>query len=197
MNKVFENLSFAKKDRIIQASLVEFAQHGFDKASTNRIVKELGISKGSLYKYFNTKKDLYNYLIKYSCEMLIKHLDTFTISDLSPMEGIIEYASIEYDFLIDNPLVYKFFYNVTSNLNDKELIDTKTQLILLANNYNNKIFNSINLDEGNVILRTHITLIIAGYNKHFMTDCTIDTDWGSLKNKYLKGLGEHLNLVKW
>ena len=37
---------------------MEFAQSGFEKASTNEIVKRSNISKGSLFNYFNSKKDL-------------------------------------------------------------------------------------------------------------------------------------------
>lgn len=44
----------------------EFVQSGFEKASTNKIVKDAGISKGSLFNYFNSKKDLYLYLIDYA-----------------------------------------------------------------------------------------------------------------------------------
>src|SRR5699024_6691288 len=42
----------------------------FDKTSTNEIVKKANISKGSLFNYFNSKKDLYIYLINYSTQIL-------------------------------------------------------------------------------------------------------------------------------
>ena len=45
----FLNLELEKQDRIINAAIKEFAQKGYDKASTNEIVKEAGISKGLLY----------------------------------------------------------------------------------------------------------------------------------------------------
>ena len=57
---------------------MEFAQSGFEKASTNEIVKRSNISKGSLFNYFNSKKDLYVYLIEYSVqfiEQIIEQID--------------------------------------------------------------------------------------------------------------------------
>ena len=48
----------------------EFAENGFDKASTNRIVKDAGISKGSLFNYFNSKKEFYLYLIDHGMEFV-------------------------------------------------------------------------------------------------------------------------------
>lgn len=61
----FLNLGAEKKNNIIQVSIAEFAQNGFVNASTNRIVKECGISKGSLFKYFESKEDLYFFCIGY------------------------------------------------------------------------------------------------------------------------------------
>lgn len=49
---------------------MEFVQSGFDRASTNEIVKRANISKGSLFNYFNSKKDLYVYLIEYSTQII-------------------------------------------------------------------------------------------------------------------------------
>ena len=56
--KVFNELEKEKQDRIIEAAIKEFAEYGYENGSTNRIVKECGISKGSLFKYFENKEDI-------------------------------------------------------------------------------------------------------------------------------------------
>ncbi|MGI6450759.1 MAG: TetR/AcrR family transcriptional regulator [Desulfitobacteriia bacterium] len=61
-----------KQERIINAALKEFARNGYDKASTNEIVVEAEISKGSLFNYFNSKKELYLFLLAYVVEMIEK-----------------------------------------------------------------------------------------------------------------------------
>lgn len=40
----------------------EFIEYGYDSASTNRIVERAGIAKGTLFKYFSSKEDLFFYL---------------------------------------------------------------------------------------------------------------------------------------
>jgi len=55
----FLNLSADKQAAIVSAATAEFAEHGYRGASTNRIVAEVGISKGSLFYYFDGKDDLY------------------------------------------------------------------------------------------------------------------------------------------
>ena len=58
----FLNLEAEKQKRIIQVAIEEFAQNAYNNSSTNRIVKECGISKGSLFKYFEDKEDLYFFI---------------------------------------------------------------------------------------------------------------------------------------
>jgi AcrR family transcriptional regulator len=55
----FHNLPEDKQRRITAAAVHEFAEYGFKQASVNRIVKETGIAKGSLYQYFAGKEALY------------------------------------------------------------------------------------------------------------------------------------------
>ena len=58
----------------------EFTKNGFDNASTNEIEKEAKISKGSLFNYFDSKKNLYAYLIEYIAQVID---DLFEKIDLS------------------------------------------------------------------------------------------------------------------
>jgi TetR/AcrR family transcriptional regulator len=66
----FLSLDLEKQDRIINAAIKEFAQKGYDSASTNEIVKEAGISKGLLFHYFQSKKQLFFFLFDY-CYKLV------------------------------------------------------------------------------------------------------------------------------
>ncbi|MGI6412409.1 MAG: FtsX-like permease family protein [Syntrophomonadaceae bacterium] len=55
INTRFYSLEKDKQERIINAALKEFARSGYERASTNVIIKEAEISKGSLFNYFNSK----------------------------------------------------------------------------------------------------------------------------------------------
>ena len=74
MIKRFEQLDEEKKERIINAALKEFAENGYDKGSTNVIVKEAGISKGLIFHYFENKINLYMYLFDYCTQLITKEL---------------------------------------------------------------------------------------------------------------------------
>ena len=61
--KTFHNLPTEKREKIVNAAIDEFAEYGLENASTNRIVANSGISKGSFYQYFVDKLDVFNHLM--------------------------------------------------------------------------------------------------------------------------------------
>jgi AcrR family transcriptional regulator len=68
-NKVMPSLTFnklppAKRDKFIRVAMAEFASAGYEKASVTQMVKKLKIAKGSVYQYFENKKELYFYLLE-------------------------------------------------------------------------------------------------------------------------------------
>ncbi|MEW5939957.1 MAG: TetR/AcrR family transcriptional regulator [Chloroflexota bacterium] len=61
--QTFFNLPEEKRENIVNAAVDEFAEYGLENASTNRIVENSGISKGSFYQYFEDKQDVFMYLL--------------------------------------------------------------------------------------------------------------------------------------
>ncbi len=69
--KAFENLPPEKQAKVMAAAAAEFAEHGYDVANTNHIARRAGISVGSLFQYFKTKKDLFLGLVDYETNRLL------------------------------------------------------------------------------------------------------------------------------
>ncbi len=65
-----------KKLSIINAGFKAFAEYGYTKASVEEIVKEANISKGSLFYYFESKKNFFVYLYEYCGEQLERLVDS-------------------------------------------------------------------------------------------------------------------------
>lgn len=61
--QTFFNLPTEKREIIMNAAIEEFAEYGLENASTNRIVKNSGIAKGSFYQYFEDKQDVFMHLL--------------------------------------------------------------------------------------------------------------------------------------
>lgn len=82
----FYGLDPLKQQTILQAALEEFAENGYEMASTNRIVKRAGIGKGMLFYYFKSKKDLFHHLVSYSFDLIVE--EYFNLVDLSEKDFI-------------------------------------------------------------------------------------------------------------
>ncbi|OAT73665.1 TetR/AcrR family transcriptional regulator [Parageobacillus thermoglucosidasius] len=70
MYPAFEKQPQEKKDLIIKVAIEEFVKNGYEKASTDVITRRAGISKGILFHYFKSKKNLYLYLVNYVKDFL-------------------------------------------------------------------------------------------------------------------------------
>ena len=64
----FFNLPEEKRRLILDLAIEEFAERDYKSASISNIVARAGIAKGSLYQYFEDKRDLYLYLIQLAAE---------------------------------------------------------------------------------------------------------------------------------
>lgn len=62
--ETFLRLPEEKRNRFLDAAWGEFTTVRFTDASINRIIKQAGIPRGSFYQYFESKDDLFQYLLK-------------------------------------------------------------------------------------------------------------------------------------
>ena len=65
-----------QQQAILDAALDEFAAHGFHDASLNRIITAAGISKGSMYYYFDGKEDLFAHVVRVEFRRLFAEVGT-------------------------------------------------------------------------------------------------------------------------
>lgn len=70
--ETFFNLDEGKKERIMRAAVSEFCMHGFEKGNIGNVSSSAGVSKGSMYQYFENKKELFLYCVQWSSELFIK-----------------------------------------------------------------------------------------------------------------------------
>lgn len=118
MYEKFEQLDKDKKDRIINAGFKEFGLNGYDKGSTNKIVKEAGISKGLIFHYFGAKENFYFYLIDYSIDFLLEELANNVDESLDDIFEIIEEYMVHKIKIFEKyPSVFDFMTSYMSELN--------------------------------------------------------------------------------
>ena len=67
----FAKLPHDKQSEILEVAAREFAEHGYDGASLNKIIERAGISKGAAYYYFDGKEDLFATVIDAAFERVM------------------------------------------------------------------------------------------------------------------------------
>lgn len=82
----FARLPPDQQERIVSAAAAEFATHGFHDASLNRVIEAAGISKGSLYYYFDGKEDLYAHVTRSALERFFADHGPFPVPDAEDAE---------------------------------------------------------------------------------------------------------------
>lgn len=73
----FENLDPDRQQRLFDGAAEEFEAKGYEAASLNRILARSGMSKSSLYYYFEDKADLFTTLVERSIAYLFREIGGF------------------------------------------------------------------------------------------------------------------------
>ncbi|KOA20341.1 putative HTH-type transcriptional regulator YvdT [Clostridium homopropionicum DSM 5847] len=75
--ETFFNLNEEKQEKVMRAAISQFSMHGFEKGNIGDIAKNAGVAKGSMYQYFENKKELFLYCVQWSSELFIKKYTRF------------------------------------------------------------------------------------------------------------------------
>lgn len=101
---LFFEIDEQKQKMILDASLTEFSSRGYAAGSTNQIALATGISKGSLFTYFNTKEDLYMYLLDGVIREFLSAMSDYEAELPKELfQRVIKYAERELSWHLDHP----------------------------------------------------------------------------------------------
>ena len=109
MPEKFLKLDEEKKSRIIHAALKEFAEKGYEQASTNQIVKQAGIGKGMLFYYFKSKEGLFHYLLNHSLDIFNEQYLSLIPEDSNDLiEKMASISKMKFKLYTEHPLEMEF-----------------------------------------------------------------------------------------
>ncbi len=168
MKDTFFNISEDKQQNLFQACIEEFSANNYASSSINRIIKIAGISKGGLYRYISSKRDLYIYVISNIMEEVISY-QTSHISESETcffirIKTLLNYG---FEYYKDNPLAFRVvlngFYDITSPVYDRIWQIRKN----LINKNQNSLIEGINWQQYNLSKNKVLTVaeyLIEGFN---------------------------------
>ena len=63
------------KRKIFETSLKLFSEKGYDATSIEEITAIVGVAKGTLYYHFNSKEEIFNFLVEEGMKLLINSIE--------------------------------------------------------------------------------------------------------------------------
>lgn len=86
-----------------------FIKYGLAKTSIDDIVQACGIAKGSFYKFFDSKEELFYVILQDQEEISNRLIGGHLQKDLPPKELIASFLHMAYQMADENPLLHQWF----------------------------------------------------------------------------------------
>ena len=120
--QTFLNLSEKRKNEILDAAYEEFALNSYATTSLSAIIRKIGLAKGSFYRYFRSKKELYLYLIKHATAKRLGSVrEMLESEDKTLYEKLVENFALKIKFDLQFPVISGFLYNVWLERDNEEV----------------------------------------------------------------------------
>ncbi|MCL2010542.1 MAG: TetR/AcrR family transcriptional regulator [Synergistaceae bacterium] len=107
----------AKRASLMDAAMEEFAERGIESASYNKIIERSGLSKGTVYYYFENKDSLLLTVFNEICERFHSAIGDLELPDTKENYWSIsqEYHSRAIRFFFENPLVWRVLFWISKD----------------------------------------------------------------------------------
>ena len=197
----FLNLEAEKQNRIIQAAITEFAQNTYVNASTNRIVKACGISKGSLFKYFTDKEDLYFFLLDTVMWEMLRDIES-DVENLSTelFQRIIDYSALEISWYIKNPDKGRLIMSAVAEKDEEICSRMAERYGARGENIYYELLADIegkNLKIAKEKIAELLKWVLEGFNETFLKKADIKKEsFEQLKENYIQELSNYIEILK-
>lgn len=114
-----------REREVLEVGAQVFAHKGYAAATVQDVADALGILKGSLYYYIETKEDLlYNVIVEVH-EGADALYATVAEADLSAFERLLLYVRLQLEWNVQNDVKIAVYYNDMRQLSDARLADVR------------------------------------------------------------------------
>jgi AcrR family transcriptional regulator len=93
----------SKKQDIVQAATILFAEQGFDGTTTLQISKEAGITEPVIYYHFKGKDDLFTHILSSTFKEYFSHLEALNNNTRTEFEKIENLIDLHFRFVEELP----------------------------------------------------------------------------------------------
>jgi AcrR family transcriptional regulator len=104
-----EALQERRREAILDQAVAVFAEHGYPNGDVQWIADAIGMSKGTVYRYFPTKEDLFLAAVERGVRQLHEHTAAATASESDPIDGMVAAVRAYLKFFKSRPQLVELF----------------------------------------------------------------------------------------
>jgi len=101
---------------ILEAARRVFATKGFSQATVDDIASAAGVAKGTIYLYYESKRDIYFAALKFGIEQMYSKLDEELKNASTPEEKLRTLIGVKLAYFDDNRDFFKIYYSELCNI---------------------------------------------------------------------------------
>lgn len=104
--QTFFNLPEEKRRRIIDKLIEHFANKPYSEVDIDDIARECKVAKGSMYQYFENKKDMYFYAINEAIRLSLELIKDYNFENISLFDYVEKSFDLTWEFFVKHPNAY-------------------------------------------------------------------------------------------
>lgn len=200
-HKIF-TMEDARRDALLTAAMSKFAKNGYKKTTTDEIILEAEISKGLLFHYFGTKKNLYIFLFKYANTIIMQeYYSQINIKEKDILKRFRNMFLLKLELTNKYPAIFDF---VTSAFFEKDpavagKINEYTNLLYF--DVKNEMLKDIDLSlfKENFDIEKAINIIIftlKGYSESQTSPEKRIEDYNKEQARYIREIDEYITILR-
>ena len=109
-----------RREEILDAATRLFAQHGYANTDTQLLADELHVGKGTLYRYFGSKQELFLAAVDRGMRKLCEHIDACVETVEDPPERIARVVHSYLGFFAEHPELVELLIHERSQFKDRK-----------------------------------------------------------------------------
>ncbi|WP_372757174.1 TetR/AcrR family transcriptional regulator [Mariniflexile sp.] len=118
-----------RKVQIKKAVLDIISNEGLSKLSTKNLAAKVGVSEGTIYRHFNSKKEILLSLVEDVYTNLVVNQKTIIKSDITPSIKLFTFLCKQIKYLINNKGVTILLLSEATHANDSDLKEKLLEIL--------------------------------------------------------------------
>ncbi len=158
-----------RKQIILEAAEKLFLSKGYEETTMDEIANEAEFSKGTVYKYFFSKDELYIAIGSKAYDLIIKYTNEFTEKEEPSIKQIMSVGYAYYEFTKDYPTYASIFHDIAVKLPDiaskpkNKLSEIEKEYLNLSNTYRDVFVKVLTDALNNKAIRADKNPFMIGY----------------------------------